>query len=522
MSLVSVFRSGYRSTVGLLLLSLLGINAIAIAGVLSAHVRTRGAATREFQLQVDEHAKSVERDLANLRGDLGFLVGTASFRRLLDSFDESDPYRLRWAQRDAEAAALLFLRSRPELDRVLVVGPEDRPLVSIGRRGAAPIALAFPPDGSRPAYALTAADDPNGVRVFVDFAVDHLAPPDGEGWTIRIVPDESVDMTARGVANAGPADFRATQTVADPGWEPPIDWRLEATGSESAPFRFARESASDYSRTLWLNVGLIGLATGLGWLTLREARAVERLEAEQRQQRKVRELELGLLHRDRLAALGQMASGIAHEINNPLEGTFNYLRLAQEDLESGAPDEARDSLAKAQQGLDRIAAVVRETLARAAGPEDGRATLDLCDIARRTVDFSLDQASKCGVTLGAEVDGRPVLVVGNATTLGQLVLNLVMNACEAQERGGEVRVSVEAESETARLTVADRGPGIGPGDPDRLFEAFYSTKGSSGLGLFVCRTIAVDHAGSLTAHERAGGGARFVLTLPLARAEGVS
>jgi len=105
--------------------------------------------------------------------------------------------------------------------------------------------------------------------------------------------------------------------------------------------------------------------------------------------------------------------------------------------------------------------------------------------------------------------------MGNQVLLGQVFLNLALNACEAQPHGGEVKVVVFAEEGGwAVVEFADRGPGIAPGDAERIFEPFYSTKGSTGLGLSICHAIARQHGGSLSASDRPGGGASFVLRLP--------
>jgi signal transduction histidine kinase len=308
--------------------------------------------------------------------------------------------------------------------------------------------------------------------------------------------------------------------VHDPEWDPPITWTLRSHESESDLLRSVQHLAADFRNTVILNVALVVLASLLGWMALREVRAVERLEAEQRNLAKVRDLELGLLHRDRLAALGRIAAGIAHEINNPLEGMSNYLRLAEDDLAEGDPTAARKHLAGVGQGLERVAAIVRQTLQQAGDGRGAKERVDLGAVVQRTTDFARDDPKAHDVALRAAPAAGPVPVLANATTLGQLVLNLVLNACEAQPAGGEVDLRVESRAGRALLTVEDRGPGLAPGDDQRVFEPFFSTKGSTGLGLFLCHAIATDHGGALRASNREGGGARFVLELPLANPGG--
>jgi two-component system sensor histidine kinase KdpD len=103
-----------------------------------------------------------------------------------------------------------------------------------------------------------------------------------------------------------------------------------------------------------------------------------------------------------------------------------------------------------------------------------------------------------------------------ATLVGQVVLNLLVNACEAQPQGGEVGVSARRNGTDVVLEIADRGPGIPAGDRERIFEPFYSTKSSTGLGLSICHAIVARHGGSLGVEERPGGGALFRMRLPSA------
>ena len=105
-------------------------------------------------------------------------------------------------------------------------------------------------------------------------------------------------------------------------------------------------------------------------------------------------------------------------------------------------------------------------------------------------------------------------MLGSQTLLGQVFLNLLLNACEAQPRGGEVRVKTFRDGRSAVVEIADRGPGVPADEAGRIFEPFYSTKNSTGLGLSICYSIVTDHGGTLLVSDRAGGGAVFTIRLP--------
>jgi len=98
--------------------------------------------------------------------------------------------------------------------------------------------------------------------------------------------------------------------------------------------------------------------------------------------------------------------------------------------------------------------------------------------------------------------------------LGQVAVNLILNACEAQPNGGEMVVSSRSEAGFVVAEFADRGPGIASGDRERVFEPFFSTKDSTGLGLSICHSIVRQHAGDLSVAPRSGGGTVFRMKLP--------
>jgi signal transduction histidine kinase len=215
--------------------------------------------------------------------------------------------------------------------------------------------------------------------------------------------------------------------------------------------------------------------------------------------------------------LGRFAAGIAHEINNPLEGMANYLHLLDADLHDGSVDEARRWLPRLREGIDRAAGTVRQVLSFAEPGQGAKLSTDLGDIAERTLHFLRRHPDCVHIRLHRH-NSDTVEVLGDPQTLGQLVLNLVLNACQAQERDGEVEVRVAAvDPDRAELVIEDRGPGFPEAIRQHLFEPFQSGRGSLGLGLAVCLGIVVDHGGEISVADRDDGpGSRVRVLLPLA------
>jgi signal transduction histidine kinase len=272
-----------------------------------------------------------------------------------------------------------------------------------------------------------------------------------------------------------------------------------------------------YRLTLILNLGAMVLAALLGSFAIQQTRRRARLEAQAKDELKIRELERQLFHAERLGTVGRLAAGMAHEINNPLEGMSNYLSLARSDLARGDLEKAARRLDGVREGMERIAGIVRQVLAQADPADAEGSPVDLGGLVGQTLEFLRTRREFETVEVSKDLPTEPVIVQGNPVTLGQVLLNVVLNACEAQPARGEVRVTLRGDGDQAVLDVADRGPGIAPEDLTRVFEPFYSTKQSTGLGLSICHAIARQHQGELTAENRPGGGAVFRLRLPLGR-----
>lgn len=226
-----------------------------------------------------------------------------------------------------------------------------------------------------------------------------------------------------------------------------------------------------------------------------------------------------LERRNRLAALGEMAAGLAHEIRNPLGGIQLYAGLLQQDL-ADRPD-SLGIVRKITVGVKRLEALVSQVLQFTRELRPSVRECDLAEIVSDAIDLAEPRATAAGVAI--RVEGPLSLRVRvDPNLLGQAVLNLVLNAVEAQEHGGgnEVRVTYAPAGGNGddaprqfNLSIRDRGPGIPADVIDRMFNPFFTTKDNgTGLGLAIVHRIVEAHDGTITAANNAddaGGGARF-------------
>jgi signal transduction histidine kinase len=193
----------------------------------------------------------------------------------------------------------------------------------------------------------------------------------------------------------------------------------------------------------------------------------------------------------------------------------NYLSILEDDLRSGRTDGAADLAARVREGLERAAGVTRQVLAFADPGKGQPVRLDLNNVLEEAVAFLRSNPAYRRAELTFVPAGGGVFVRGNPVTLGQLFLNLLINAHQFQPDGGRIEVVACTGGRSAVVSVSDEGPGIDPEVLSRIFEPFVSTRGSTGLGLSVCHAIALAHGGNITAENRNGGGACFRVVLPL-------
>jgi two-component system C4-dicarboxylate transport sensor histidine kinase DctB len=192
----------------------------------------------------------------------------------------------------------------------------------------------------------------------------------------------------------------------------------------------------------------------------------------------------------------------------------NYLTLAQEALARGDTSAAEQRLRGVRQGLDQAAGTVRQVLTQSEPGRSARAPVDVNRVLADTLEFIRSRREFAAIRFSLDLERGALPTLGDAIMLGQVASNLLLNACEAQPTGGAVDVSSRRDGGKVVVDVADRGPGVPEADRFRVFEPFFSTKQSSGLGLSVCHAIARQHEGDLTVLPRDGGGAVFRMTLP--------
>lgn len=272
--------------------------------------------------------------------------------------------------------------------------------------------------------------------------------------------------------------------------------------------------------------GVVGLQMSSFYRRLRKAR--KKADEEQRAvQEALVASQARVLEAERLAQVGRLAAGVAHEVKNPLayvQANLRYLLEEWRQPTTGASDtEYTDALHETMQGVERIHQIVKDltALSRAEESVEGVGRCELSPI----IDASVRLASvrlKSLVKLSVEVPGD-LLVRAESRRLGQVLLNLLLNAADAIEDAkvldGRVAVRVGVEAGRVRLMVEDNGPGILPENLPRLFTSFFTTKApgkGTGLGLALSRQYVESFGGTLHAENRPEGGARFIVELPAA------
>jgi PAS domain S-box-containing protein len=251
----------------------------------------------------------------------------------------------------------------------------------------------------------------------------------------------------------------------------------------------------------------------------------ERKQAEETLRESVQryhQAQLELAHANRVATLGQLSASIAHEVNQPIAAIANNASAALRWLGKGPPDleKARKALSRILANSNRAGEVIGRVRALLKKAPLRKEYVDINEAILEVVAFTRGEVTKNGILVKTQlVEGLPV-IQGDRVQLQQVILNLIINGVEAMnsvaERPRELVISTgEAPSEGVLIGVRDLGPGLPLVSPERIFDAFYTTKPSGlGMGLSICRSIIEAHGGRLWANANTPRGATFQFTLP--------
>ena len=231
-----------------------------------------------------------------------------------------------------------------------------------------------------------------------------------------------------------------------------------------------------------------------------------------------KKLEQQIIQSERLAAMGQMIGGFAHELNNPLTAILGNAQL----LEDRETDEtARKRLETLNQEARKAAEIVKNLQFFARPPAPGRSLVDVSELVNRTVQMQAYPLRKSNITVDLLPEPALPMVIADSNQLMQVFLNLLLNAEQAireNREKGTIRVRLGRYPDSVWIVFQDDGPGIAPETLPHIFDPFFTTRRpgrGTGLGLSICKTVLREHGGNIEAASAPGGGAVFTITLPL-------
>ena len=239
---------------------------------------------------------------------------------------------------------------------------------------------------------------------------------------------------------------------------------------------------------------------------------------------RMNELNARLVQSDKLAALGKMAAGVAHEINNPLAvivqktGWMEDL-LTEEDLQQTKNlEEFKISLRKIEEHVERARKVVHNMLGYARRMEPRLENVDVNDTVKQTIALLENYARINNIEIDTSLASDLPVIASDQAQLQQVFLNLLTNAIDAIEKNGRIEVVSKQADGRIQVDITDNGPGIPPDQQKRVFEPFYTTKQTSkgtGLGLWVSYDIVEKMGGSITVKSQVGEGTTFTVSIPV-------
>jgi len=229
-------------------------------------------------------------------------------------------------------------------------------------------------------------------------------------------------------------------------------------------------------------------------------------------------IEERMLMSSKLVSLGELAAGVAHEINNPLTSVMGFAQLVM--AREGVPQDIKEDLDKIYQESRRVVKIVQNLLSFARQSPADKSYTDMNELIEKTLELRSYELKTSNITLATKFAADIPLVMADLNQIQQVILNIIINAEQAiaEAKGkGKITVTTSREKDCVRISIADNGPGIAPENITRVFDPFFTTKPvgkGSGLGLSVCHGIVTEHGGKIYVESTAGKGATFTIELP--------
>jgi len=250
---------------------------------------------------------------------------------------------------------------------------------------------------------------------------------------------------------------------------------------------------------------------------------IRRMEEKRREAKFRARMKQQMITTERLASLGTLAAGVAHEINNPLAiinesaGWMELLLKKEELAEMPRKQDFEMALGKIKKGIDRARIITHQLLGFVRKSDSVLSEVDLKEVVDESVQLVNREAADKEIEIAQEVDPSLGTIWSDINPLRQVLINLLTNSIHATGSGGKITIIIERVGEEVVLTVRDTGEGIPKENLERVFEPFFSTKSpdkGTGLGLFVTRSIVEKLGGKIKVESRLGHGTSFFVNLP--------